>query len=181
MTELLHIFPFLGLITFKNPIKFKVLIVLDILAIWILFVLRLNIDTAWFASQNYKMSLFFSMFLFFLMSVTSTVTLVESFRTVNKQKMLLQKLAVIDLYLNSSRKHYNAPILKTTLLIFFGTTCISCTIAHLIMVNVLHYKGIYYYIFLSNLLAALRLFQMTIWLDQFLARIIRLKKELQRL
>lgn len=179
MSKVLYIFPFLGLTPFDHPMKFKLLVLLQISGIWILFVLRSTINMAWFTAQQYLMSLFFSMLVFFLASVTSTIALVETLRTTNKQNQLTKKLSIIDIYLSISHKRYKAKFLKTGMLIFYGTTCLGSSIVSLIVAKVLGDEGLYYYNFLVTSLMELRLFQITLCLDQLVARLIHYKRKLQ--
>lgn len=179
MSKLLYIFPFLGWISSDHPTTFKFSVLLQISGIWIMFVLRLSINIAWFKRQTYLMSLFFSMLLFCLASVTSTVALIESFLTTNQQNQLAKKLSTIDIYLSISPKRYKSKFFKSRMLIFYGTTCFGCSIANLALVGAFGHQGIYYFNILVTSLMEFRLFQMTMWLDQLVTRLILYKQKLQ--
>lgn len=176
---MLNIFPFFGLITFNHPRCFKYFVLFQILATWIFFLARWIIP--WNPSEHYRMSFLVAMFVFILTTLTSTVNLVETFRTIDKQKQLFKKLSDIDSYLNISQTNRKMRFLKANQLAFYVVSRILSEIAHLLLAYLYDNEGTYYYVFLADSVMRLRLFQITIWLDQFAARFLEYRLKLENM
>lgn len=179
METIQSIFPLFAWLFFRRPGLFKFFVLLQISVTSFLMFCVIRSIKDWYFVNDYKMSYVFGMFVFFLTSVTSTVALVESIQKINQQKRLLQKIEVINVFLNISQGHYKARFLKKKFLIFYVVTLVISAVTVIVLQGTYRHAGTKYYIFLATSLVRLRLVQITLWLDQFAARLIFLRVKFQ--
>lgn len=176
MPDFRNSFPYFGLITHRNPIQFKVGVIIKSCLVWIVFAARIIIPSE--VIENYKLSYYFSKTVLIIVFFGAATTLLESFRTIHKYKLLIRKLNDIDFYLNSipQKKHC---FMGPKLLIIYGIVSISAAIAFPFIVYVGDFQGNFYFYFYPICLMKLRTFQITIWLDEFAVRIILFNKKME--
>lgn len=169
------IIKFFGLSTFKNPLYNKIIIIANIFIIWITFIIRVSIP--WNINENYKMSLFITIFVYLIIILGATFTLIESFRTIHLQKILQFKLESINFQFNFFTKSKNY-IFKINFLKFYINSCIFFTVLYILITFLGQNEGTYFFYIYPSTLLKTRIFQITLILDKFLSGFFRFKKQL---
>lgn len=176
MANLRNSFPFIGFLTHKHPKRFKFGILLQIGIVCLVFGVRIILPGE--ISENYKLSYYFSNMVLVLTVLSAIISLLESYRTIEKQKLLIRKMDDIDFYLGLIPRSQQW-FLRRRMLIVYGSLSIVNTVAFLFIVHFGGFQGnSNFYIFPVSVLK-LRIFQITVWLDELAIRMVLFNKKLQ--
>lgn len=171
---MLDCFPFLGFISNKSKIKFKFGIIFQIFLIWFNFAIRLIIP--WESSDLYKMSFYFTVFVFFFGSFSATIALIESFQTINIEIYLRKILFCIDLHLNNIHEIDRVYFKKK----YYLLTLIICSVSYIVIATIGPFEGTYLYYMYPVSLIKLRIFQITLWIEKCFLRVERFRQKLEK-
>lgn len=177
MTTFRNSFPYCGLVTHNQPKRFKVCIAFQIGLICFTFGTRIYIPGQLY--DQYKLSYYFSNIVLSMTVLTAVIALLESYRTIEKHKLLIRNINDIDFYLNAIPRSQQR-FLGRKILILYGAISIISTFVFVFIVIWDNFEGNFFYYIFPVSVVKLKVFQVTVWLDEFSWRMVRFNGKLQR-